>query len=238
MAFNKPVQDLQKPKLSDQFYLAKVISNNDPDKLGRVQVRINELHGKDGNSGIADSSLPYAMPVYPVGLGSGPNLGTFSVPRVGSQLLVTHLSSDTYQLAYFGTIYHAGTLNPLVQANYPNTYASIDSDGNYWQINLEANTLNVLFNGTAVAAITGDTTLNTTNLTINTSKNVTINTDSKTIVNAQAEVEVTSQTLVHLQAPLVKFRGGNEGVVTSQSINHISGLPHGDASTTVFASEG
>lgn len=93
-----------------QLYIGVVIDNDDPDKVGKVKVRIPELNGSDKSSLFdEDDLLEWFEPCTP--FFSGYQYGSLVVPPVGSIVwcLIDEVESgDPYQL-YLGGCYGTGT---------------------------------------------------------------------------------------------------------------------------------
>lgn len=83
------------------FYRAVVISNDDPEFLGRIRICIPSLHG-DLQSANSNNLYPYAYPACFAGLGN--QVGSFFLPPVGSFVFVTFEYSDEHRPIYFGGI--------------------------------------------------------------------------------------------------------------------------------------
>ena len=82
------MQDLRphRPKGLGAAYLAEVVSVDDPERIGRVQVR---LHGWDG---VADQDAPvWARVAVPF---AGHEKGAFLLPDVGDEVLVCFVGAD------------------------------------------------------------------------------------------------------------------------------------------------
>ena len=124
------ITDYFKPTKALRFpYKAKVVSNTDPKKLGRVKATIKGL--------FEDSSdkLPWVFPQNPYGLGGNTNSSSFSVPEVGSELCVVFPFEDVYSPMYIGYWQSKGTHQSLFDDNYPETYGFVDSVGNSVKVN-------------------------------------------------------------------------------------------------------
>jgi hypothetical protein len=80
------------------FYRAVILDNVDPLKLGRVKLNVLGVY-KD----IASSDLPWSVPAFSIGFGSGSGYGNFSVPNVGSSVFVFFEAGDLYQPVYFAS---------------------------------------------------------------------------------------------------------------------------------------
>lgn len=101
------------------FYRGRVESNLDPQHLGRVKVRIPQLHGipsDDSNATfIANDDLPWAFPSS--GAGTGADHGSMIVPETGDYVFVTFENGDRHSPIYFGGCF--GT--PTSPKQYGNT---------------------------------------------------------------------------------------------------------------------
>lgn len=62
-------------KDSDIIKLGIVVSNIDPNYLGRIKVRIKAPRNKGGDDGISDKDLPWAQPLIPKFLATQPKVG-------------------------------------------------------------------------------------------------------------------------------------------------------------------
>lgn len=89
------------------FYRAVVEENNDPEKLGRVRVRIWGLHSEKKNKtltdGIPTNELPWAEPCLPIHEGIS-GYGIFGVPLQGSHVMVFFENGHIEQPRYFATL--------------------------------------------------------------------------------------------------------------------------------------
>lgn len=100
----------------NSFYRAYVIDNQDPDKLGRVKIRIPSLHG-------TSTTYPWAYPASLTGFGF--QTGMFILPPVGAMVWVTFEYSDEHRPIYFGgipTTYAEGksqSYGPFINNGYP-----------------------------------------------------------------------------------------------------------------------
>lgn len=86
------------------LYRAYVIKNDDPDKRGRIQVRIPSFHGLSRNEApyFNDEQLPWAEPGLCICASN--NSGSLMVPEMGSTVWVG-FEYGTNFLVYFGGIY-------------------------------------------------------------------------------------------------------------------------------------
>jgi hypothetical protein len=104
------IADLNK-RISGQlngFYRGVVEDNLDPEKRGRVRVRIFGVHTKQKiktkTEGIPTAELPWAEPILPMVEGAISGFGMWSVPLQGSHVMVFFENSNMLQPRYFGTV--------------------------------------------------------------------------------------------------------------------------------------
>lgn len=154
MSLFRPQQDFDKPKLGEEFYAGIVVDNNDPDQLNRVKIRIKEIHGTEQD--IPDDNLPWAIQFRPTLFGGDSELSLSSVPRIGSQIIVTHIRGDVYQPAYVFELHHNKNKIDQSSQNYPDSYVLKDSDENFWHVDLINDKLDIKFNGSECLYITVD----------------------------------------------------------------------------------
>lgn len=90
------------------FYRAVVEDNNDPDKRGRVRVRIWGLHTdkktKTVKEGVPSNELPWAEPCLPIHEGGMTGFGMFGVPLQGSHVMVFFEAGNLDQIRYFASL--------------------------------------------------------------------------------------------------------------------------------------
>jgi len=87
----------------NDFFIAKVISIDDPKKKGRVCVRIFGIHPERDASGreTDESVLPWAEPAF---FASGNNYGDFSLPAKNDFVWVTFIEGDYRRPIWFGSL--------------------------------------------------------------------------------------------------------------------------------------
>lgn len=86
-------------------YRARVESNLDPLHLGRVKIRIPQLHGIPGeqDTALSNEALPWATPITMTG--AGYNHGNLIVPETGDYVFVIFENGDRNSPAYLGGCY-------------------------------------------------------------------------------------------------------------------------------------
>lgn len=92
----------------DDFYwfFAKVISDSDPEYLGRVQVRIYGIHSQDQNK-LPDSHLPWAQCLIPSTEGGISGIGQHSKILPGALVFGFFMDGNSCQIPFvLGAIHH------------------------------------------------------------------------------------------------------------------------------------
>ena len=86
------------------FWRGIVVDNNDPDKLGRVKVRIPQIYGIDIDdaSYVSNPSIPWATCAISQ---ASNDSGTFLPPNIGDTVFVTFENGQPDCPLYFGGIY-------------------------------------------------------------------------------------------------------------------------------------
>lgn len=84
-------------------YRARVESNLDPLKLGRIKVRVPQLHGVSGETALSNDALPWAFPV--TATGTGYNHGSLLVPETGDYVFILFENGDRNSPVYLGGCY-------------------------------------------------------------------------------------------------------------------------------------
>ena len=92
----------------NSFYRGVVEENNDPEKRGRVRVRIWGLHTenktKTETEGIPTDELPWAEPCIPIFEGGISGFGMFGVPVQGSHVMIFFENGNYFQPRYFASL--------------------------------------------------------------------------------------------------------------------------------------
>jgi hypothetical protein len=92
----------------NHIYLGVVEDNNDPDKAGKVQVRIAGLHtpkkSQSNTEGIPTEELPWALPMMPITSGAVSGLGYNGVPVQGDWVALFFIGGNHNNPVYFGTL--------------------------------------------------------------------------------------------------------------------------------------
>ena len=90
------------------FFRAVVEDNNDPEKAGRVRVRIFGIHTsqlrKTVDEGIPVNELPWAEPCLPIVEGSISGFGIWGIPLQGSHVMIFFESNSLSMPRYFASM--------------------------------------------------------------------------------------------------------------------------------------
>jgi hypothetical protein len=122
-------------------YLGLVEDNNDPEKLGRVRVRVAPY------ADLNTDELPWASPM----LGSYGNISTaggLNIPELGAQVRVSFPNRDFTAPYYSGAELNELNRTTFFDDNYPNTYGYKDSTGNFIKVNKETGTIQIQHSST------------------------------------------------------------------------------------------
>lgn len=143
MSLMNAFSDLKPQRIEvGKFYVGTVVANNDlahfGQPLGRVKFRLPLLF-----EGIPDELLPWALP-RPARFKGGQNNGNFSVPTIGTKILVEFQSHDVYNPFYTGYPFAFDSYiellidDPVDRKEYPKKHLIYCFDnGNFLAINDE-----------------------------------------------------------------------------------------------------
>lgn len=110
----------------DGIYRARVEDITDPEKIGRVRVRVPQFHGTTEN-GLKSSELPWATPITITG--TGYDHGSILVPDIGDYVFVMFENGNRSTPVYLGGCYGIGPTAPKVYGQMNAT--SPNSEGLY-----------------------------------------------------------------------------------------------------------
>jgi uncharacterized protein involved in type VI secretion and phage assembly len=110
-------------------HLAEVTDLNDPDSLARVQVRLLSYDGVDGHDGPiwARIALPFA----------GADRGTYFMPDVGDEVLVTFVNGDPRYPVVIGGLWNGSASPPETMDSASNNYLKVICSRNAVKITLD-----------------------------------------------------------------------------------------------------
>ena len=101
------------------FYRAIVENNVDPEKFGRVQVRVFGIH--DSGNSVSTSALPWAEVSGGTDFGLIDGVGISSILRVGTLVWVFFNNDDFNFPVVFATIKGSSDISSVAQNSYTNT---------------------------------------------------------------------------------------------------------------------
>jgi hypothetical protein len=126
------LMDLIAPNKVDpkvKFYPGRVETNNDPEKLGRCQIRVFGIY-KDS---IQTIDLPFSTPDFNF---IGSNLGSFVVPPVGAIVRVYFENDDMYRPFYTTKVTDTNNLSDERLEDYPDSVILFETDmGEMFKLN-------------------------------------------------------------------------------------------------------
>ena len=206
----------------NKMYPAKIVENDDPDKEGKVQLRVYGIFGDE----IPDADLPWALPDFNF---IGSSLGSFIVPTIGTIVNTYFENDDIYTPKYTTKVLEKSKLEEMTSqysVDYPDTMVFFETDnGDYFKIN--RNTLDMEFR-------------HASGLLINVDKNGNIEIDNtKTSngsfnINVSGEVNLTSQKKVSIKSgpgqPISLVSGDGTSSLWQPNFLHtclFTGAPHG-----------
>lgn len=136
--FIKPFNNLLKEQSNPvkMSYLGFVEANDDPQKLGRIKVRITPY------ADLSTEAIPWASPILGTH-GNSADSGGLNVPEVGSQVRINFPSEDFTAPYYSGAELNEVNRTTFFDEDYPFTYGYKDSIGDFIRINKERGTAQV-----------------------------------------------------------------------------------------------
>ncbi len=198
-----PTSNLESTDLSKNYYVGRVVDNNDPLQAQRVRVVIpTVLEGEI-------ETLPWVGPVQKSPFGVGPSFGTVNVPMLNSMLIVEFQEGDLNYGLYHGSVVSKANITNTpaqLKTNYPNRYGFFDGAGNVFSVD----------NGTSeveFAHVSG------ANIKILQNGNVNVSTPANVNVTAGQNVNVTANSQVNVNAPTINLNGGSTINIEAPTIN-------------------
>ena len=132
-----------------QSYLGMVEDNNDPEKLGRLRVRISPYMD------FKTEDLPWACPTLGTH-GNKSSAGGLNVPELGSQVRVYFPSHDLTAPYYTGAELNELNRTTFFDDDYPHSYGYKDSRGNFIRVNKARDTVHMQHASTSNLKIAPD----------------------------------------------------------------------------------
>lgn len=143
--------------MEGRWYCGRVVNNNDPLMLKRVQIRARDIHRQ-----IPDADLPWALPKGDSPNGQNGVIGSINIPVKGSKVWFQLMDNSLDYPRYDGDMTTEDMLVAELNVGYPNSRGHIDLHGNKLFIDDQNNTTFTHQTGTIIHidGSTGDTTVN------------------------------------------------------------------------------
>lgn len=206
-----------------------VVDNEDPDKLGRVKCEV------PGRWPINEyDKLPWIFPKNPYGLGGKVTCSSFSVPELGSELIIVFPYKMEYAPFYIG-YYQSFTTNQvlLYDESYPNTYGFSDSQMFWVRVNKDEEYLELFHYCGFTARMYDDGNVHINipkTLTLNIGEDLLVNVDGKEVM----EVQGTSSKIV-FDDKVLNVKGSNNIICESNEYKSVWGIySRGVVGTSLF----
>jgi hypothetical protein len=224
-------------ELSVRNYPGKVVSNNDPDKLGRCQIRVYGVYGDL----IPDSDLPWAIPDFNF---IGSNLGSFVVPTPGTLVNVYFESNDLFLPRYSTKLIDKPALQSMVSGydeDYPDSMVFFETDnGDYFKINRRS--LDMTFRHASGLIITIDKDGNTNIDNTTTTGGLLIKIAGDVDIDCQSDAHVRASGKLTLEAGtgdlVLKALGAANWIPNALPVCAYSGISHGGPATGILNLKG
>lgn len=194
--FAKPCKWLKDKDRKPFSYEGVVVDNVDPLKLGRVRVRVPQIHGKITDTEyIPTEDLPWINQRPNSFLGNSSNSGSFSVPEIDSKVVVEYPTSDPYFGYYKGGITSTETRTTVFDEDYPHSYGTVDSSGTVFRVNKMKETWDFIHPSGNYIKISQDTTID-----------IFQNSGNRIRMNPDGTVDIITTTL-NIQAATTNMSG-------------------------------
>lgn len=198
--------------LSAQTFFGTVVSNEDPEYLQRVRVRIANLH-----RGLTDDQLPWAIsaiPTCPMGYTTG-GVGGVAVPAVGSRVQCKLMDDSPYHPVYFSHAFSTDAdIDSELLINYPNRYGWVDLAGNAFIVDTVNGTIDIHHvSGQEILLSSSGVTLTATAVDINSDGDLNIKAGGDLNLYSQGDINIASEgnASVAANGTYLDLQGGNAG---------------------------
>lgn len=226
---SKPIKWLTEDKdVKSSTFSGFVVGNDDPLKLGRVQVRIVEMYGT--SSEIPDEDLPWLNIIPSSFIGNTSTTSTFGVPEIGTKVLVDYPTSNPYFGFYRGGYNSLDVRNDFFDDDYPNSYGFKDSQDNYFRINKTKNIMELHHNSGSRFKIYQDRSMDIyhfsgTIATINPNGSVTFSVVDDVYGEIQGNCNLNIGGNTNVTCPQVTFNSSSF-VINSPSVSIVGDITH------------
>ncbi len=200
-------------------YEAVVVQNNDalyhPDKrmLGRIQFRSAQLF-----NGIEDELLPWAIPSCGNHTdGAGPNSGSFSVPKIGTKVLITFQDGSPLHPMYSAYTVDATTTPIEAAHNYPNRTVHNFANGCTMITDTQSNEVMFRNPGNLNIYVMGDV-----NLSVEGNVNEKINGNRFLYVKGNSTESVEGNKIVYTKGNVTDTTDGNRVTYAEGNDGHVA----------------
>ena len=210
-------------------YLGMVENNEDPEKLGRLQVRISPYMDFDSED------LPWACPTLGTH-GNTSNAGGINIPEVGSQVRVYFPSHDLTAPYYMGAELNELNRTTFFDDDYPYVYGYKDSRGNFIKVNKARDTIQLQHSSSSNIRVAPDGSVqvalsNGSSFTFNNSNSFELDIGTVKISGSpEGSLSIVANSSVNIEA--------NEVVVKSPKVLFSDGVSVGKGASDNFSADG
>jgi phage baseplate assembly protein gpV len=225
-------------------YKAVVTNNADPEKSCRVKFKIEGF--------FEFKNSPWAISHDNDADGSTTTSGKIRIPKVGSKIMVEFQGGSPYHPIYYPAVHDKSNKVQDADKNYPDRMVERFSNGLLIVYDTKTNEIFIENPGDASVKIKGsvNVTVLEGNLAVSVNKgnsSLYVKGDCKATVEGEMNATVTKDVIVKaegmasIKAKTIYLDGGSGdcvGVITGKSVCQVTGAPHIDPSTNVYASTG
>jgi hypothetical protein len=112
-----PIRDFSRDDLRNTSWLGEVVDIEDPQKIGRIKVKV---YGKFDD--LDNESIPWAMPGNNISAGSADGGSFFSVPKLGSVVSIKFDNGNIYYPEYFFNQHLSQDARKEIENSYENAH--------------------------------------------------------------------------------------------------------------------
>lgn len=206
----------ERPKLTETEYVGKVLDNNDPEKMGRCKISIPDVFG----TRIDTKNLPWCAPLNSFIEGASTEIGAFSVPLVGAEVLVDFSKGDIYSPRYRGQLRAKTQLITEMETNYPDRFGKKDSSGNLFYADRKEGTIDVHHHSGTVIHIANDGSVT---CTVVKDQSLTVKENATVLVEKSCSVTVKENNTVAIEGDNAITVNGNTTLQTDGNVDSTVG---------------